>query len=255
MHILLVNPNTTAAITARVLQAARAAARPGTHCTAVTGTFGPQVIGSRAEDALAAHSVLQLVAEHTAAHANGPGPAVDAVVLAVSLDTALWACRELLPQPVVGMTEAGLLTAAMLAPRFGLITVGHRMGPVYRELVQQHGLLGRLAALGTVAMTPQQVFSEPERVHAAVQAECLRLVDQGAEAVLLAGAALAAMAPQLQAAVPVPLLDGVACAVGLAETLAHQRWPRPRSGSVSPTGGRVVHQVDPVLQRLFGAAP
>lgn len=253
MHLLLVNPNTTAAITARVLQAARAAARPGTHCTAVTGTFGPQVIGSRAEDALAAHSVLQLVAEHTHT-AAGTAP-VDAVVLAVSLDTALWACRELLPQPVVGMTEAGLLTAAMLAPRFGLLTVGQRMGPVYRELVQQHGLLGRLAALGTVDMTPQQVFSEPDRVQAAVQAECLRQVDQGAEAVLLAGAALSAMAPQLQAAVPVPLLDGVACAVGLAETLAHQRWPRPRTGSVSPTGGRVVHQVDPALQRLFGAAP
>lgn len=253
MHLLLVNPNTTEAITARVLQAAQAAARPGTRCTAVTGRFGPQVIGSRAEDALAAHSVLQLVADHATA-ADGR-PAVDAVVLAVSLDTALWACRELLPQPVVGMTEAGLLTAALLAPRFGLLTIGHRLGSVYRERVQQLGLLDRLAALGTVDITPAQVFSDPALAHAAVQAECRHLVDQGAEAVLLAGAALAAMAPHLQPAVPVPLLDGVACAVGLAETLAHQRWPRARTGSVSPTGGRVVHQVDPALQRLFGAAP
>ena len=224
MKILLINPNLTQAVTERVLQAAQAAARPGTELVAVTGTFGPQVIGSRAENALAAHGVLDLVARHA--------PGCDAVVLAVSLDTALWACRELLDIPVVGMTEAGLHTAALLVPRFGLLTYGQRLVPVYRELVDGCGLLGRLAAIGAVDVTPEQTFSEPERVLAAVQAEAQRLVDQGAEAVLLAGAAMAAMAPALQPALPVPLLDGVACAVGLAETLAHQRWPRPRASSI-----------------------
>jgi allantoin racemase len=62
---------------------------------------------------------------------------------------------------------------------------------------------------------------------------------------------MSAMAPQLQARVPVPLLDGVACAVGLAETLAHQKWARPRTGSVSGTGGRMVQGVSPALQSLF----
>lgn len=243
MKILLVNPNLTQAVTDRVLQAARAAARPGTELEAVTGRFGPQVIGSRAENALAAHGVLELVAQHA--------PGCDAVVLAVSLDTALWACRELLDIPVVGMTEAGLHTAALLVPRFGLLTYGQRLVPVYRELVDGCGLLGRLAAIGAVDVTPEMTFSEPDRVRAAVQAEAERLVDQGAEAVLLAGAAMAAMAPELQPALPVPLLDGVACAVGLAETLATQRWMKPRRGSVSATGGRAVHGVSPELQALF----
>lgn len=243
MKILLINPNLTQAVTDRVLQAAQAAARPGTELVAVTGPFGPQVIGSRAENALAAHGVLDLVARHA--------PGCDAVVLAVSLDTALWACRELLDIPVVGMTEAGLHTAALLVPRFGLLTYGQRLVPVYRELVDGCGLLGRLAAIGAVDVTPEQTFSEPDRVLAAVQAEAQRLVDQGAEAVLLAGAAMAAMAPDLQPALPVPLLDGVACAVGLAETLAHQRWMKPRRGSVSATGGRAVQGVSPELQALF----
>lgn len=243
MKILLVNPNLTQAVTDRVLQAAQAAARPGTELLAVTGRFGAQVIGSRAENALAAHAVLDLVARHS--------PGCDAVVLAVSLDTALWACRELLDMPVVGMTEAGLHTAALLAPRFGLLTYGQRLVPVYRELVDGCGLLGRLAAIGAVDLRPEQTFSEPERVQAVVQAEAQRLVDQGAEAVLLAGAAMAAMAPVLQPALPVPLLDGVACAVGLAETLAHQRWTKPGRGSVSATGGRAVHGVGVELQALF----
>lgn len=246
MKILLVNPNLTQAVTERVLESAQAAARPGTHFQAVTGSFGPVVIGSRAENALAAHGVLELVAKH--------GPGCDAVVLAVSLDTAAWACRELLDVPVVAMTEAALHTAALLAPRFGVLTYGRRLGPVYRELVEGCGLAGRLSGVGTVEVTPQQTFTDPDFVLAAVRQGALDLVEGGAECVVLAGAAMAAMAPLLQADVPVPLLDGVACAVGLAEMLAHQRWPRPRLGSVSPTGGREVRGVSPELQRLFGRA-
>lgn len=245
MKILLVNPNLTEAVTARVLQAAQASARPGTTFEAVTGSFGPVVIGSRAENALAAHGVLELVARHA--------PGCDAVVLAVSLDTAAWACRELLRIPVVGMTEAALHTAALLAPRFAVLTYGRRLVPVYREVVEGCGLAGRLSGVAAVEVTPQQTFSEPERVLAEVRAAALQLVEQGAEAVVLAGAAMAAMAPQLQADVPVPLLDGVACAVGLAEMLAHQRWPKAGAGSVSPTGGRAVRGVSAELQALFAA--
>ena len=50
----------------------------------------------------------------------------------------------------------------------------------------------------------------------------------------------------------VPLLDGVSCAVGLAETLAHQRWMKPRVGSVSGTGGREAHGISPALAALMG---
>ena len=248
MKLLLINPNTTQAVTDAVLAAAAAAARPGTELKAVTGHFGPVVIGSRAENALAQHSVLQLAAEH----AGG----CDAVVLAVSLDTGLWACRELLPVPVIGMTEAGLLLGCTLGTRIGIVTYGRRMAPLYRELVESHGLASRLAGVATIDCTPQQTFSDPELVQAAVVAAARRLVhNDGAEAVLLAGAAMAAMAARLDAAIDVPVLDGVACAVALAAAQACLKRPRARSGSVSATGGRTVVGVSPALAALFAGVP
>jgi len=243
VKLLLINPNLTQAVTDTVLQAARAAARPGTELLAVTGGFGPQVIGSRAENALAAHGVLDLASRH----ADG----CDAVVLAVSLDTALWACRELLPMPVVGMTEAGLLAGTMVASRLAVLTYGQRLVPVYRELVASYGLADRVCGVAAIDATAEQTFSDPAGVQAAVLAAALQLVQQGAEAVLLAGAAMAAMAPRLQPQVPVPLLDGVACAVVLAEALATLKLPKARVGSVSTTGGRAVQGVGPALQALF----
>jgi allantoin racemase len=248
MKLLLVNPNTTQAVTDAVLAVARSVARPGTELKAVTGSFGPVVIGSRAENALAQHSVLQIVAEH-AAHC-------DAVVLAVSLDTGLWACRELLPVPVIGMTEAGLLMGCNLATRIGVVTYGRRMGPLYRELAESYGLAGRLAAIETLDVTPQQTFSEPQRVHDAALAAARQLVDHdGAEAVLLAGAAMANIAATLQPLMDVPLLDGVSCAVALAEAQAALKLPKARIGSVSSISGRAVLGVSPQLSALFLGKP
>lgn len=247
MKLLLVNPNLTQGVTDAVLAAARARAAPGTELLAVTGEFGPLVIGSRAEAALAHHGVLDLVARH----ANG----CDAVVLCVSLDTALWACRELLDVPVIGMTEAGLLCGATVATRIGLLTNGARMGPLYRELVASYGLQDRLAGIETLTLAPEQMVGAAEGARAAVLAAALRLVERdGAEAVLLAGAAMASMADLLQPSLPVPLLDGVGCAVALAQAMVGLHLPRAQTGSAGPTGGRTVQGVSPALTQLFGRA-
>ncbi len=233
---MLINPNTTQAVTDAVLAAARATARPGTELQAV--------IGSRAENALAQHGVLELSAQH----AGG----CDAVVLAVSFDTGLWACRELLPVPVIGMTEAGLLAGCSVATRIGIVTYGRRLGPLYRELAASHGLGSRVAGIATLDVTAQQTFTDPPLVRAATLAAARQLLDRdGTEAVLLAGAAMATMAAALQAEVDVPLLDGVACAVALAEAQVQLKLPKARVGSVSGTGGREVHGVSPGLQALF----
>ncbi|MCZ2496561.1 hydantoin racemase [Xylophilus sp. Kf1] len=247
MKLLLINPNLTQGVTDAVLAAARQRAAPGTELLAVTGVFGPAVIGSRAEAALAQHGLLDLAARHA--------PGCDAVVLGVSLDTALWACREMLDIPVVGMTEAGLLCGATVAGRIGLLTYGERMGPLYRELVASYGLSGRLAGVETLPLDPAASLADPEGTRRAVLEGALRLVRRdGAEAVLLAGAAMASMAEALQPSVPVPLLDGVGCAVAMAQALVGLRLPKATVGSLSATGPRELRGVSAALAgRMAGA--
>jgi len=136
MKILVINPNTTAAITGAVMSAARAVAAPGTDLVGVTAETGVATIASRTENLIAAQAMLDLAARH--AHAY------DALILGVSLDTALWPLRELLDIPVIGMTEAGILAATMVSTRAGLLTYGLRMAPVYRELVASYGMEARV---------------------------------------------------------------------------------------------------------------
>jgi allantoin racemase len=228
MKILLANANTTAAVTEICAASARAAAAPGTEIVAVTPHFGPAIISSRAENAIAAHGIIDALAEH---HGG-----CDAAILAVSYDTALTAARQLLPIPVIGMTEAACLTACMLGGRFGLVTFSS--ADLYREVIAGHGLSSRLSGLALVAASPYDAASDPEGVAAKVAEAAEGLAREGADSVILGGAALAGIGGRIQARVPVPLIDGIAAAVKFAEGLVALNLPKPGSGSFAAPSGR-----------------
>jgi allantoin racemase len=241
MRLLVANANTTEAITALCAAAARGAASAGTEIIPATPRFGPAVIATRAENIIAGHALLELLAEHAGR--------VDGVLLAVSHDTALEAARQMMPCPVVAMTEAACFAACLTGGRFGLVTFGST--ETYRERIAQHGLAARLAGLVGVDATPQEAVRDPAGVARKLQGGLAELVGMGADAVVLGGAALAGMAPRLQPDSPVPLLDGIACGVRLLEMLVALKLPKPRQGSFAAAHGRAVGGVAPALAALL----
>jgi allantoin racemase len=245
VRILVLNSNTSDVVTDKVAAAARAAASPGTEIVAVTGTFGGRVIGTRAEHAIGEHSTLALVARH----ARG----CDAGVIGVSYDTGLRAARELLDVPVVGMTEAGLLTACMLGGSIGVVTFGRRVLPLYKELVAGYGLASRIAAWRVLESTAAYGRAAHPELDREIVAAARDLVERDhAEVILLTGAVMAGVPERLQPDLPVPMVDCVVCGVRQAEMLASLRFPKPRAGSYASPGGRELVDVDPAITRAFG---
>jgi allantoin racemase len=243
MRLLVANANTTEAITQLCADSARAAAAEGTQIVPATPRFGAEVISTRAENIVAGHALLELLAEHAGK--------VDAVLLAVSHDTALEAARQLMPCPVVAMTEAACFAACLLGGRFGLVTFGGT--ETYRERIAAHGLSARLASLVGVDATPQETVRDPEGVARKVADGIGKAVSEGADAVILGGAALAGMADRLQAEAQVPLLDGIACGVKLCEMLVSLRLPKPKTGSYAASFGRSISGLSPELAAMLSA--
>jgi allantoin racemase len=244
MRILVVNANTSDIVTEKVAAAARANASPGTEIVPVTGTFGGRVIGTRAENAIGEHSTLALVAKHAAG--------CDAVVIAVSYDTGLRAARELLSIPVVGMTEAGLLTACMLGGSIGVVTFGARVLPMYKELVASYGLATRIAGWRVLESTAQYGRGAHPELDRAIIAVATDLIERdGAEVIVLTGAVMAGVPERLQAALAVPIVDCLVCAVRQAEMLASLRFPKPRAGSYASPEGREMVNVDAAIAHAF----
>ena len=244
MRILLVNGNTSAAMTETLVATAREAAAPGTEIAGATGTIGAAIVSHRADEAIAEHAMLKAVADHD--------EAFDGVLIGVSTDPALGALRALLPVPVVGMTEAALLTACMLGGRFGLVTFSLASAPGYREAVERYGLATRLAGIRTIDIPLAEAYAKREALAEAIVEVAGALIERdGAEVLILAGAAAAGLPILLQAHVPVPLLDGIVCGVRLTEAMIRLGAVRPSRGSYAPPAENRYIGLDDVTTRLL----
>jgi allantoin racemase len=152
------------------------------------------------------------------------------------------------------MTEAALLMALMLGGRFGLVTFGRGGAPLYKEVIDGHGFSGRLAAIRPIEATALDAFTEREAVESRIAEAALRLVrEDGADAVVLSGAAMAGMARTLAERVPVPLVDGIACGVAMAEALVRIGFRKAREGSYAAPSARETVGLSPELARLLKA--
>jgi Asp/Glu/hydantoin racemase len=248
VKLLLINPNTTASMTDLVAREGRRIARPDTELVAVTGRIGARYVASRAAYAIAGHAALDAYAEH------GTGADVDAVVLACFGDPALMALKEIARQPVVGMAEAACLTAAACGGKFAIVTGGERWGPMLREFVAALGMSERLAGVHTVAPTGADIARDPDRALAMLVDACRTCVETyGADSVILGGAGLAGIAPRIADKVPVPLVDGLAAAIRMAESAVAARACKTRVGSLASPPPVEVVELSPGLVRLMSS--
>jgi Asp/Glu/hydantoin racemase len=212
MRILVLNPNTSEGITARLMAAATEAAAPGTELVPLTASRGVPYIATRAEAQIGGAIALEMLAEH---HDQ-----FDAAIIAAFGDPGLMGARELFDLPVVGMAEAAMLSACMLGRRFAIVTFAQALGPWYEECVDMHGLRSRLAGIRMLDGSFASVSDVQEEKEAVlVELANRAVVEDEADVVILAGAPLAGLAARVRDRIPVPVVDQMAAAVKQAEAL------------------------------------
>jgi len=212
MRILVVNPNTTASMTQKIGKAARAAASATTDIHATNPVTGPESIEGYYDEAF---SVPGLIGEMQRR------PDMDAYIIACFDDTGLEAARCITDAPVIGIGEAAFHMASMLAHRFGVVTTLPRSIPALENNLVKYGLASRCSKVRAADVAVLDLEGRNEVALGKIAARIVEALDQdGAEAIVLGCAGMADLAQSLSDRFNVPVLDGVACAVKLAEALA-----------------------------------
>ena len=139
MRILVINPNTTMAVTETIVAEARRSAPPQVEITGVTARFGSPFIQTPEESDTARQAVLELVSRLA--------PGFDAVVIAAFSDPGLEEARAMSPVPIVGIAESAMLTALMCGGRFAIVTLGTALRPILENAAYSLGCAGRLSAI------------------------------------------------------------------------------------------------------------
>jgi allantoin racemase len=213
MHIQVINPNTTASMTALIGAAARAVAGPGVRIDAVQPAHGPASIEGHYDEAMACVGLLEEVRKGVAAGAQ-------AHVIACFGDPGLDAARELAPGPVIGIAEAAMRSAAYLATGFSVVTTLARTVVIAEHLVVKYGLQSHCRAVRASEIAVLELEDPRSDAYARIRAECqeaLRVDRCGA--IVLGCAGMADLCSRLTRELGVPVIDGVAAAVVTAEAL------------------------------------
>ena len=206
-QLLLINPNTSPAITALLAQYVGAVLAPDLGCRAVTARFGPTYISDETGSTIAAHAVLDAWS-----HALQDAPAPHAVLLGCFGDPGLLALRECSPVPVSGLAECAFHAAAPYG-RFAIVTGGARWVGMLQRLAYSLGFAQALAGVHTVTPTGAQLAADPAGARALLLQACRDAQQRwAADAIIVGGAGLAGMAAQLQPSIDIPLIDSVQAA-------------------------------------------
>lgn len=223
MRILLTNCNTTEAMTDAIAAQARAAARPGTEIVAVTPSWGPPSCEGWYDSFVSAAAVLETVRHH-------PDP-FDALVMAGFGEHGRQGAREILSVPVLDITETATHMAGLLGGRYGVVTSLAATFPLIEASLRDAGSWGACSGLYATGIEVLELDADPDRTAAVFLREARRAVEAGADSIVLGCAGMSTLQRRLGDELDVPVIDGVAAAVAVAEA-AHQlrlrRRPDPR---------------------------
>ena len=236
-RIKVINGNTCSAMTVNIDASAQAAKFPHTRVTTVQPQMGPESIESFYDEYLAIPGILEQILLDTDSQA---------FVIACWGDPGLEAAREITPKPVIGIAEASLYLANMLAAKWSVVTTLHRVRNMVEKTIQKTGLMERCASVRTTTLsvldTEHKRSTTLEILAAASQ---LAIQEDGAEAICLGCAGMSGLEKELEKELRVPVIDSVAAAVKMAESLV----------SLGKTTSKQLTYCPPEVKPIRGYAP
>jgi Asp/Glu/hydantoin racemase len=214
--IVVINPNSTAAVTRGIDRACEPLRMPGAPpIECVTLAEGPPGIQTQRDVDGVVAPLLRLVTELDARAA--------AFVIACFSDPGLHSAREATRKPVLGIMECGILTALTLGQRFGVIAILSGSIPRHLRAISAMGVAGRLANERAVGLPVVELADEAKTAHRMTEVGKALAAD-GANAIVMGCAGMAQYRDRVEQAAGVPVVEPTQAAVAMAIGRVRLGW-------------------------------
>lgn len=218
--ILVVNPNTSAEMTAAIARLAQATARQDATVVTLRSVQGPHTIEGPLDAALGVAGMLEVIAAY-------PHP-FDAVVVACFGDPGVDALRLLVRVPVIGIGASSFTQAAFISQRFAIVTPAVGTPERYAAVIASMGLTKQFVGTYQTPLCVADFESGDPAVLATLTLHAEQAVKDGAECLLFGCAGIADQIQDIAARVGVLCIPSVAAGVSQAlACLRHQQTRCP----------------------------
>jgi len=215
--VIVVNPNSTARITAGIdeaVESLRMAGGPPIEC--LTLAEGPPGIESQSD----ADGVIAPLCRTIRARDNE----ASAFVVACFSDPGLHSAREATRKPVLGIAECGILTALTLGQRFGVIAILAKSVPRHLRYIGALGLTGRLAGDLPIGLGVTALAQEDVTLKRMIETGARLRDEKGADVIVMGCAGMARYRGRLQSALGIPVVEPAQAAVAMAIGRVRLGW-------------------------------
>lgn len=215
--ILVINPNSTEAVTRGIDEACAPLRMPGGPAIeAVTLKEGPPGIETQQHVDGVIAPLLNLIKKKESEF--------EACVIACYSDPGLHSLREATNKPVLGISECGILTALTLGQRFGVVAILQKSIARHLRYMGALGVLDRLAAELPVGLGVTELSDEKKTFVRMVDVGKRLRAEHGADVIVMGCAGMARYRKPLQDAVGVPVVEPTQAAVAMAIGRVRLGW-------------------------------
>jgi allantoin racemase len=217
--ILVINPNSTEAVTRGMDEACQPLRMPGGPALeCVTLKEGPPGVETQQHVDALVPPLLNLVKSRE--------KDCSAFVIACYSDPGLHSLREATKKPVLGIAECAILTALTLGQKFGVIAILRQSIPRHLRNLGAMGVLGRLAAELPVGLPVVELSDEKKTFGRMLDVGKQLRDEHGAEVVVMGCAGMARYRQPLQDAIGLPVVEPTQAAVAMAIGRVRLAWEK-----------------------------
>lgn len=220
MKILCINPNSSKEITESIDALCQKYALKGTFLETKCIEEAPQSIENYDDAAISTGHLLEKFRKWEKAY--------DGFIMACHGDMAVDILRECTNKPVIGIAEASMILALPLGHKFSILSLKRKSATKKEDLVRKYGLENRCASIRATGL---RVLGDDGQKKKSLYREGRKAVEEDrAEVLILGCAGMAGLEKELEKKIGVPVLDGVACALMLMESMLRYRVKTSKVG-------------------------
>ena len=222
MKLLVVNPNTSDAMTEGIRETIDLVRMPGVEVEIAGVDFGPETLESFYDYTLAGFALCRYL--------ENAKEKYDGVMIACFGDPGLYAVKEICQCPVLGIAETSMAVALLLGSRFAILAASEKAVSMMDNMVDQYGMEYRYAGVFPLSMSVLDAEENSEKTIQRLIELGREAIKRGAEVLILGCAGMTGYHEPVSKALGVPVLDPVEVTFLQLEMLARGKIETSKAG-------------------------
>jgi len=227
MQLLLINPNSTEAMTNAMVKASQPFIADDVTIIGATSCYGPPSIEGYYDEVFSIPPMLEEINRHIQSEKN----TIDGVIIGCFDDTGVDAARSMLNVPVIGLCQAAMQTASLLSNSFSIVTTLSRSVPALHHLVNKYGFSDSCRQIRASDIPVLELESPGSNAEVILSNQIEQaLNEENIEAIVLGCAGMVNLTERLSEKFQIPVVEGVIPAINIMTGLVRSGYKTSKKG-------------------------